>query len=69
MFAEVKTPRGHRRAYLGMSKSGKREGNQSDDRREPAVSDAGKDKTRGTRPTDLSVRGQKGDSFSVKFKG
>ena len=28
---------------------------------EPAVSDAEKDKTRGTLPTDLSVRGQKGD--------
>ena len=65
MFAEVKTPRGHRGAYLEMPKWGEREeGNQSDDRMEPAVSDAGKDKTRGTRPTDLSVRGQKGDRAS-----
>ena len=42
----------------------KREINRMTGWMEPAVSDAEKDKTRGTRPTDLSVRGQKGDRAS-----
>ena len=72
MFAEVKTPRGHRGTYLGMPKWGERRGKSIGwhDGREPAaVSDAEKDKTRGTRPTDLCQRSKGRQSFSVKFKG